>query len=266
MPNRPPNTNLISARPKNEDDLMLIASCNHALVIDNLSGINVNISDTLCGISTGTASSKRKLFSDMDIISIKAKRPIILNGIDDIATRGGLASRSLVINLPRLSSQKDEREVKQAFNKDYPYIFGALLDKLSLALNNIDAVKIDNAPRMLDFAKWAAAAEAVQGEFMSAYQHNINQATYNAIEASSFANALYTLMSKLNNWTGTATELLVVLDSKVSDRVRTSRNWVDSPEKVSRQLVRFQSLFRKVGIVISKRKLDGQRIIIIERI
>ena len=261
-----PNTNLISARPKNEDDLMLIASCNHVLAIDNLSGININVSDTLCGISTGTASSKRKLFSDMDIISIKVKRPIILNGIDDIATRGDLASRSLVINLPRLTSQKDERQIKQAFNKDYPYIFGALLSKLSTALSNIDTVKIDNAPRMLDFAKWVVAAENVQGEFMSAYQYNINQATYSAIEASSFANAVYTLMSKLNKWSGTATELLIVLDNKVSDRVRNSRNWVDSPEKVSKQLKRFQSLFRKVGIVISKRKLDGQRIIVIERI
>jgi hypothetical protein len=261
-----PNTNLISARPKNEDDLMLIASCNHALAIDNLSGININVSDTLCGISTGTASSKRKLFSDMDIISIKAKRPIILNGIDDIATRGDLASRSLVINLPRLKTQKDERQVKQAFNQDYPYIFGALLSKLSTALNNIDTVKIDNPPRMLDFAKWAVASETTQGEFMSAYQHNINQATYSAIEASTFANAVYTLMSRLNKWSGTATQLLVVLDNKVSERVRASRNWVDSPEKVSKQLKRFQSLFRKVGIVISKGKLEGQRIIVIERI
>ncbi|BAS67779.1 hypothetical protein [Bathymodiolus septemdierum thioautotrophic gill symbiont] len=261
-----PNTNLISARPKNEDDLMLIASCNHALAIDNLSGININVSDTLCGISTGTASSKRKLFSDMDIISIKAKRPIILNGIDDIATRGDLASRSLVINLPRLTSQKDERQVKQAFNQDYPYIFGALLSKLSIALNTIDTVKIDNPPRMLDFAKWASSSESVQGEFMDSYQHNINQATYNAIEASTFANTIYTLINKVSKWSGTATELLTVLDNKVNDRIRMSRNWVDSPEKVSKQLKRFQSLFRKVGIVISKAKLDGKRVITIERI
>lgn len=261
-----PNTNLISARPKNEEDLMLIASCNHALAIDNLSGININVSDTLCGISTGTASSKRKLFSDMDIISIKAKHPIILNGIDDIATRGDLASRSLVINLPRLKTQKDERQVKQAFSQDYPYIFGALLSKLSTALNNIDTVKISNPPRMLDFAKWAVASESTQDEFINAYQHNINQATYNAIEVSTFANTIYTLISKVGKWSGTATQLLVVLDSKVSDRVRTSRNWVDSPEKVSKQLKRFQSLFRKVGIVISKAKLDGQRIITIEKI
>ncbi len=119
---------------------------------------------------------------------------------------------------------------------------------------------------MLDFAKWAVASESVQGVFMNAYQHNINQATYSAIEASTFANAVYALMSKLEKWSGTATQLLVVLDNKVSDRVRNSRNWVDSPEKVSKQLKRFQSLFRKVGIVISKSKLDGQRIIVIERI
>ena len=185
-------------------------------------------------------------------ISIKAKRPIILNGIDDIATRGDLASRSLVINLPRLKTQKDERQVKQAFNQDYSYIFGALLSKLSTALNNIETVKINNSPRMLDFAKWATASESTQGEFMNAYQHNINQATYNAIEASTFANVIYALISKVGKWSGTATQLLVVLDGKVSDRVRTSRNWVDSPEKVSKQLKRFQSLFRKVGIVISE--------------
>lgn len=231
-------------------------------------GLKVSMSDTLCGFSTDTAITKRALFTDMGVINIKIKRPVMINGIDDMATRGDLASRSLLINLPTITNKKDNTTIWQAFNNDYPYIFGALLSRLSTALNNIDTVKIDNSPRMLDFAKWTSASESqdIQGEFMQAYKRNINQATYKAIESSTFANTVCTLMSKLDRWTGTAAELLVVLDNKVSDRVRNSRNWIDSPEKVSSQLRRYQSLFRKIGIVISKGKLKGQRVIVIEKV
>ncbi|MBK6756732.1 MAG: hypothetical protein IPG70_03445 [Moraxellaceae bacterium] len=60
------------------------------MAIDNLSGLSKDFSDVVCQIATGASSSKRKLYTDNDVETYEIARPIILNGIDDIASRGDL--------------------------------------------------------------------------------------------------------------------------------------------------------------------------------
>lgn len=86
-----------------------------------------------------------------------ATRTCLLNGIPDLATRPDLADRAIVVTLPVI--QSTERKVEGEFNKALevamPRIFAGLLDVISKALANIGSVRLTEAPRMADFAKWA---------------------------------------------------------------------------------------------------------------
>ena len=77
------------------------------------------MSDALCRLSTGGGLSSRGLYTNSDEVILDATRPIILNGIEDIATRPDLADRSLVINLPRIPKHKGrlERDLWDEFER-----------------------------------------------------------------------------------------------------------------------------------------------------
>ena len=99
------------------------------LAFDNLSGIRDWLSDALCRLATGGGFATRMLYTDDEEIIFSARRPIILNGIDDIATRGDLQERSVLVSLP--SILEDERREENTFWAEFeavrPRIFGALL-------------------------------------------------------------------------------------------------------------------------------------------
>lgn len=63
------------------------------LALDNLSGLDHRLPDALCRLAAGGALSGRKLYTDSDETLIEVQRPVILNGIDDLATRPDLAER-----------------------------------------------------------------------------------------------------------------------------------------------------------------------------
>ena len=82
--------------PRNEQDLFIAARNGHVLAFDNLSGaVSVWFSDALCQISTGGSYAARKLYTDGEEAVIDAKRPVILNGIDEVVARGDLDSRTI---------------------------------------------------------------------------------------------------------------------------------------------------------------------------
>src|ERR1051325_9304585 len=99
-------------------------------------------------------------------------RPVLVNGIEELATRSDLLDRALVISLPTISdnNRRTEAELWSRFGDERPRIFGALLDAVSCALRNERGVSLERPPRMADFANWVVAAEPAfglkEGEFM----------------------------------------------------------------------------------------------------
>src|SRR5271154_7072262 len=83
----------IRAVPKDERDLILAANNGLILAFDNISTMPDWLSDALCRIATGGGFSTRMLFSDTEETIIAVKRPVILNGIDQIVTRHDLLDR-----------------------------------------------------------------------------------------------------------------------------------------------------------------------------
>ena len=195
-----PNTTPLRALPKSEHDLVIAASNSRVVCYDNLSGLSTSMSDALCRLATGGGFSTRELYTDDGEMLFEVQKPIILNGIDEIAARHDLLDRSLLISTPVIDQDKRRTEtaLKEAFGNTHPRILGALLDAVSCALRNRESTKLQELPRMADFAIWATAAEPAlglqPGEFMDAYAANRYEAIRLNLEQDSVAETIKSLL------------------------------------------------------------------------
>jgi hypothetical protein len=245
----------LRALPKNERDLAIAAGNAWVLAFDNLSGIRDQLSDALCRLATGGGFATRQLYTDDEEIIFSAKRPIILNGIDDIATRGDLQERSLLISLPSIP---EERRVEEAafwadFEAAKPRIFGALLDGVSAALRNAETVHLERKPRMADFAVGATAMEECfgwePGSFVEVYADNRQRASETLLANEPIADAIEKFLRDGQSvCSGTATELLQMLGSYANEAVKRSKAWPGGPQVLSRRLKRIAPALRSAGI------------------
>lgn len=255
-----PNSAPLRAEPRDERDAMIAATNSWVLAFDNLSHLEPWQSDAFCRLATGGGFSTRELYSDMEEMLFDAQRPIILNGIEELATRGDLLDRSLILCLPQIpnAQRRPERAISKAFEEAHPRILGALLTIVSSALRNLPTVSLGCLPRMADFAEWVTAAEPAlgwsPGAFMEAYTGHLEASNELALEASPVAGKLQEFMSDHPEWTGTATELLETLIGKVEERRRQQWErlniWPTSAKALSNTLRRLAPNLRAIGIEV----------------
>ena len=247
-----PNSAGLRAEPRNAHDLAIAAGNSWCVAYDNLSSIRPWLSDALCRLSTGGAFATRELYSDDAEVLFEAMRPVLLTGINEVATRGDLLDRSILINLPRIpeAARKQERELWEAFEADRPRLLGALCDAVSRALARQEEVVLESLPRMADFATWAVSAEPAlgleEGEFMRAYVGNRAAGNELALEASPIWLALQSVLQD-GGHVGTATELLSKLEDAADERTRRQRGWPSSPSILGKQLRRLAPNLRAAG-------------------
>lgn len=249
-----PHSMPIRAQTKSEHDLVIAADNSWLLAFDNLSGVRPWLSDALCRLATGGGFSTRTLYTSRDEELFFALRPIMLNGIEDLATRPDLADRALAIQLETIpeSERKTEAELKAAFEQDRPRILGALYSAVSQALAGLDAVKLGALPRMADFAQWAVAAEAAfpvpAGSFLSAYQASREEAQQAALESDAVAVAIRRMLEETNTWTGTTEELRRDLRKYLDTPLVLPRDYPRSSQAMAGRLRRIVPVLRTVGI------------------
>jgi hypothetical protein len=192
---------------------MISASNSWILAFDNLSSLPIWLSDVFCRLSTGGGFSTRELWTNGEETIFDAMRPLILNGIDSIATRPDLADRSIIITLPQIdeSARRPEKEFWKAFETAQPRILGALLDAVSTGLRNIKRVKLDSYPRIADFCAWITACEPglpwPAGSFMQAYLNNRADGVEATLQADVVAVAVREFMEDKVTWEGSASAL-----------------------------------------------------------
>jgi hypothetical protein len=268
-----PNQADLRRPPSDDRELMIDAANSWVLAFDNLSGINAKLSDALCCIATGGGFAARELYTDDSQKIFNATRPILMNGIDDIASRPDLLSRALCVTLPVISDERrrDEDEIWKWFYGKRARILGVLLDAVSCALREFPTIKLPGMPRMADFAKRVAAAEPAlgwePGTFLKAYSGNQADIVGDTIEASAVGLALMGFMKFRQTWSGTATELLTELsaDNYSSDATRRRRDWPRNARAMGSALRRIEPSLRDVGIVASRsREAGGTRTRIIQ--
>ena len=269
-----PNKSPIRATPENLRDLVVSAENSWFLCYDNLSGIAPWLSDALCRLSTGSGFAARELHTDRDEAVFDASRPILLNGIPDLAGRPDLQDRTIGLTLPSIPEEKrqTERETLAAFEKALPAILGALLDGLVASIRNLSSVSIERPPRMADFARIAVAAAPGLGwtgeEFLDAYDSARRTAVALSLEASPLAAALQNLVKEPgDSWKGSPTELLDRLDGAVSDATRKLKQWPHTPNEIGAQVRRLTPPLRAIGVQIETDRVghDRRRVISITR-
>ena len=260
-----PSTSPLRSTPREVRDLMIAAINSWLMGYDNLSGIPDWISDALCRLSTGGGFSTRELYSDKEEIIFEAMRPVMLNGIDSLANRQDLADRALIFNLPQISedARRDERQFWADFEKARPQILGALLDAVSMALQNQDQVKLPILPRMADFAIWVTAAEPAlpwpSGSFIAAYTGNRQEAVELSLESDVVAAAVRAHMADKEDWSGKPSELYEALKSHVAEATQKSKAWPKAAHVLTGRLKRAATFLRKVGIIIDFGKSGNRK-------
>ena len=257
-----PNSAPLRAEPRNGRDLMIAASNGWVLGLDNLSHLPGWLSNSLCRLATGGGFSTRELYSDDEEVIFDAMRPVILTGIEELATRGDLLDRSIILSLPNIPEERRRPEGTfwGEFEQVRAQVLGALLDAVSAGLQNLPHIQLSELPRMADFAVWATAAEPAlqsgQAPFMAAYTRNREESNELALEASALTP--YLLKVAAGSFNGTATELLERLETQAPEKVRAQRSWPKSARSLSGKLRWLAPNFREIGVNIEFIKTAGQ--------
>lgn len=264
-----PNLATLRTTPRDERDLMIAATNGWVIALDNLSHLAPWLSDAMCRLATGGGFATRELYSDAEEMIFTAQRPQILNGIEELATRGDLLDRAILLYLPAIQEQerRDERSFWQAFEEQRPSILGALLDIVSGALQRFPTVSLDSLPRMADFAKWACAAAPScdwslplgedashyfegQAAFLHAYRGNRAAAHDLALEDSAVAIVLQEFITgRVSDvWEDTVKNLLAALKEHAGEETSRQRSWPKTPKALANRLRRLAPNLRAVGI------------------
>ncbi|CCH48161.1 conserved protein of unknown function [Pseudodesulfovibrio piezophilus C1TLV30] len=239
------------------------------MTLDNLSGVPAWLSDALCRMATGGSFSARKLFTNDKEALFTIMRPIVLNGIDQVADRHDLADRSLRVTLPviRPRHRMTESQLSFVFDTAAPKILGGLCDGVMCALKNRQSVQVENPPRMADFTHWCVAAEEAmphwdKGEFLEAYGNNQDESIERALESDHVANAIITLMSDTFAWEGNTATLQKALEGVVDERITRLKLWPQTPSSLGKRLTRCKGFLRSSGIKVNQQR-GGDRLITI---
>jgi hypothetical protein len=269
-----PNTADLRSDPRNEHDLVIAANNGWVIMLDNLSHLPNWLSDAICRLSTGGGFGTRTLYENDEETLFNSMRPVLLNGIEELATRGDLLDRAMILYLPSISKKKRRLEatlwsdVKQVI----PNILGTLCDAVSAALLNVDAVKVSERPRMADFAVWATAAEGALGlkpnQFIDAYSNNRESANTLALESSPVAATTLVFMAGRDEWLGTATELLRELNQFTGESIQKQHIWPKTGKALSNTLRRLAPNLRAAGIALTFDQREagtGRRLISLEK-
>ncbi|MBP3956715.1 DUF3854 domain-containing protein [Gemmata sp. G18] len=256
-----PSAAPVRSEPKEARDLMIHARNAWVLAFDNLSGLPGWLSDALCRLATGGGFSTRELYTNDDETIFDAKRPLVVNGIEDFITRADLLERSVLLRHPPISEDKrrPESEFWGAFEAAHPKLLGALLDRVSGGLRELPRVKLDRLPRMADFALFAVACERGAGEpdqFLGAYADNQTGAHEQALDASPVPGALVALMDGRTSWEGAPAELFVDLSRFAP--VPVPKDWPKKPNVLTNKLRRLAPNLRRVhGLCVEDGRASG---------
>lgn len=269
-----PSTIPLRSLPREERDLVISAGNSWIIAFDNVSYLMPWLSDALCRLATGGGFATRELYANADEMLFTATRPVILNGIGDIATRSDLLDRAIIIVLPTIPNDKRRTEVDlwKEFELVCPIILTSLLDAISLALRDAGIVKLNGMPRMADFAKWVVAAIPALGiapnDFLVAYRENIQDIHGLVLESTPVARMIKILASELpdgGEWVGTATELLGKLSFDVGETAERRKDWPKSAKALGGILNRLIPNLRAIGVDITRNRGSGERLIYIRK-
>lgn len=250
-----PNKVALRGRPKSVEDIYVAAANSHIVSFENLSYLSPEQQDACCTLATGGGFATRQFYTNGEESVLETKRPLIINGINHVATQPDMTERCLTIELPVISMENrmDEITLEAGWQDDYPIIFSAVLDLFSKALEILPTVQLEKKYRMADFQKLGeAVSQSVghpSGHFSAIYGASVSEGVDRSLETYGISNALQVFMfdQKSDAWEGTVLALKASLECLHGvDR----SNWPKSPRGLASQLKRIAPGLRRYGITI----------------
>jgi hypothetical protein len=241
---------------------------NYVAYYDNLKYIPPWLSDEACRAVTGSGSSKRKLYSDDDDIVYEYRRCLGFNGINVVLTEPDALDRSITMEHDRIVNEKrkTEEEINSEFQDLRAKLLGYIFDILVRVLQIKHSVKLQQVPRMADFALWGEAIARAMGyndfEFINAYSDNIGKQNVEAIENNVLGQAIVKFLNGLpviniNDgfcWEGSTSKFLEELNLSAAENNSNinSKGWPKAANSLTRKLKSILSNLREgLGFEIS---------------
>ncbi len=265
--------------PRDSRELIQKLAHNYVALFDNVSRLNQEQSDALCRAVTGTAQSKRALYTDDDDVYYKFIRCVGTNGINISGLEPDFLDRAILYELERIpiTERREKREIMEAFARDLPSIVGGLFSTISRALGIVEKVREElkgKLPRMADFTVWGEAISRALGyealEFYNAYMEKLRRQNKEVLEADVIGDLLIKFMENRESWEGTPTELLKELTKLAEEYGLDSvKGFPKAPHALTRRLNRLKPNLAEEGIAMERYETGGgkrnRRIIRIER-
>lgn len=243
--------------PKCVEDIHIAAANSQICSFENLSSLTGEQQDALCILSTGGGYATRQLYTNGEEHVISSKRPVMLNGINAVATHPDLIERVISIELPTITATKRQAEqaLEVAWEKDYPAIFAGLLTLFAKALERLPDVVIPDgmAKRMIDFQRLGEAITIAQGgkagEFSKQLDTLHGESALRGLESYGVAVGIQMLAARPEGreWEGTYLQLLTEL-GRLGEVDRS--NWPKSPRHLAAQIKRIAPGLRRASIRI----------------
>ena len=192
-----------TAPPASGEELFIAGRNSHLQAFENVRSLTPLMSDHWCRMATGGSYRGRRRFTNTRENLHRGGRPIMYEGIHNVAKEPDFLDRLVVIEVERVPDE----ELDRMFEDARPAIFGGLIDMLVCGLRNRSTARLAGpAPRMAGFALWGVACGVP--DFEAAYAAN-RQAAINALlEYDPVARAVHLLMGRRKRWRGTAMKLL----------------------------------------------------------
>lgn len=243
--------------PKCVEDIHIAAANAQVCSFENLSSLSQDMQDALCILSTGGGYATRQLYTNGEEHVITSKRPVMLNGINAVATAPDLIERVITIELPTIAAGKrqDEQTMESAWLRDYPAIFTGLLTLFAETLEMLPKVEIPEGmqKRMLDYQRLGEAVcmalGGKAGEFSQRLDSMHGDSLARGLESYGVAVGIQILAARPEGreWEGTYLQLLTELN-RMPEIDRS--NWPRSPRHLSGQVKRIAPGLRRAGVRI----------------
>ena len=167
----------VSIMPTNSEELKNHLANNKVVCFDNSQLLSQQFSDILCGAVTGTAYTKRELYTNSNELIYELHNSVIINGIDVVPAQSDLLDRTILFKLNKIADEerKEVRILNKEFNKALPYILGAIFDTLSKYFANKDSIQVIGNNRMAEAYNDCYKIAYVLGvadEFVEAFEQN----------------------------------------------------------------------------------------------
>ena len=160
---------------------------------------------------------------------------------------------------------KRQRKKIASLQKDFqtilPEILGYIFDTVVKVLNRLGEVKLEELPRMADFAELgeliARCLGYPDGKFTEAYNKNIGFTNVEAVGASAVATAINAFMNTRATWRGKLHELLLKLNETISVRaelvgISKDSEWPKTPRGLTERINEIIPNMSEIGTIIER--------------